>query len=126
MKLNKNGWGTTEMIMISIILLLALIVSIFFISRLYGSFDNSNSNKIYNDLEIKLADASRKYVRDYNIEVVDNYRISYELLRENGYIGELKDADNNSCNGYALITKLNNKKYYHGYITCNNYTSKDY
>lgn len=126
MKLNRNGWGTLEMIIISVILLLALIVSIFFISNLYGSFDNSHSNKIYNDLETKLADAGRKYVHNNNIEIEDNYRISYELLKENGYIGELLDSEKNACNGYALITRLNNKNYYHGYVSCNNYTSKNY
>ncbi len=124
MKLNKNGWGTLEMILISLILLLALIVSIFFISKLYGSFANANSNRIYNDLENKLADAGRKYVEDKNINITSSYQISYELLKENGYINSLKDKDNSDCNGYVLVSRINNINYYNGFITCNNYITK--
>ena len=126
MKLNNKGWGTLEMILISLALLVMLIVSIYFISRLYGSFDNSNRNKIYMDLESELADAARTYIRKNNIDITSNYRISYEALKEANLIDELKDSNGHDCNGYALVSILNNKKYYNGYVSCNNYTSKNY
>lgn len=126
MKLNNKGWGTLEMVLISLALLVMLIVSIYFISRLYGSFDNSKRNKVYMDLETKLAEAARIYVRINNIDVTSNYRISYETLKEANLIRELKDSSGNDCEGYALISILSNKKYYNGYVSCNNYTSKNY
>ncbi len=125
MKLNNKGWGTTEMIVISLALLIALIVSIYFISKLYGSFSLSNSNKIYVDLENNLVKATRKYVRDNDINVVTNYRVSYELLKQNGYINELKDSNNKDCNGYVIITNLDSKVYYKGYVICENYVTEN-
>jgi len=40
MKLNNKGWGTTEMFLLSGGLLIALLVAVFFISQLYGSFES--------------------------------------------------------------------------------------
>ena len=47
---NKNGWGTMEMVLLSGGLLLALFIAIFFIVRLYGSFESAVGNKQYIDL----------------------------------------------------------------------------
>ena len=44
MKLNNKGWGTVEMLLLSGGLLIALLVAIFFIYKLYSSLDNSYTN----------------------------------------------------------------------------------
>ena len=36
MKLNKNGWGLVEMLVLSGILLLFLLIAVYFIHKLYG------------------------------------------------------------------------------------------
>ena len=122
MKINNKGWGTAE---ISLALLLALIVAIYFISKLYGSFALSKSNKIYMDLEDKLASSARNFIKDSNIEINDRYQVSYAFLKQNGYINDLKDANNEECNGYVLINKLSNRPYYKSYITCQNYSTEN-
>lgn len=53
MKLNNKGWGTVEMLLLSGGLLIALLVAVFFIYKLYSSLDNSYSNIIIEDNNIK-------------------------------------------------------------------------
>ena len=126
MKLNKNGWGTIEMLLLTGGLLIALIIAIFFISKLYGSFSNSVGNKQYMDLENRLETAAKEYMNDNNIEVNGDYRTTYSTLKSNNYIGELTDIDGNSCNGYVEITVVDNIDHYRGYLLCDNYQTTDY
>lgn len=126
MKLNNNGWGTLEMLLLSGGLLIALIVAIFFISQLYGSFAGSVGNKQYMDLETKLEDAAINYVKDKNIAISGEYTIRYETLNNNGYISELKDTNGNNCNGYVTVNTIDNINHYKAYISCNNYETLNY
>ena len=126
MKLNNKGWGTMEMMLLVGGLLIALIVAIFFISKLYGSFGNSISNNTYFELETKLESAAKEYVRDNNIQIDGETRISYETLKEHNKIDNLYDQDNNSCTGYVTISRIDNINYYKGYISCPNYISDNY
>ena len=126
MKLNNKGWGTMEMILLVCGLLIALLVAIFFISKLYGSFDKTISNKNYFELETKLESAAKEYVRDNNIQIDGETRISYETLKEHNKIDNLYDQDNNSCTGYVTISRIDNVNYYKGYISCPNYISDNY
>lgn len=126
MNLNKNGWGTTEMLLLSGGLLIALIVSIYFISELYGSFDKAVGNRHYVDLETKLESAARDYIKDKNIEVNGEYNITVTSLIESNYIDDFKDPYNSDCDGYVKITNQNGIIYYSGYISCKNYQTNNY
>lgn len=53
MKLNKKGWGTVEMLLLSGGLLIALLVAVFFIYKLYSSLDNSYANIDYQNNEVR-------------------------------------------------------------------------
>ena len=107
-------------------LLLALIVAIFFINKLYGSFDKAVGNRYYMDLETKIEDAARKYINDYNIIDPFNYRISLDTLQSGKYIDNVKDSNGNKCDGYVIVNKLNNINYYNAYISCPNYITTNY
>lgn len=127
MKLNKNGWGTTEMLLLSGGIILALIIAIYFISQLFGDFENSFSNKNYADLEVSLQDAAKKYVRDNDIIVENSYRISLYDLKQNGYINSFKDNNDEDCNGYVVVNNYGNINYeYKAYILCNDYMTNNY
>ena len=126
MKLNNKGWGTMEMFLLTGGLLIALLVAIFFISKLYGSFDKTISKKNYFELETKLESAAKEYVRDNNIPIDGETRISYETLKEHNKIDNLYDQDNNSCTGYVIVTRVDNINNYEGYISCPNYISNNY
>ena len=126
MKLNNKGWGTMEMILLVCGLLIALIVAIFFISKLYGSLNSTIGNKDYFELETKIESAAKEYVRDNNIQIDGERRISYETLKENNKIDNLYDQDNNSCTGYVTVTRIDNINYYKGYISCPGYITDNY
>lgn len=126
MKLNKKGWGTVEMLLLSGGLLIALIIAIYFIGKLYGSFDNAVSKKSYIDIENKLENAARKYVLFNNITLYDTNKLSYNTLKNAGYIDNLMDENGNSCNGYVLIETVDNIDHYTAYISCPDYQTKNY
>ena len=126
MKLNKNGWGTMEMFLLSGGILIALIVAIYFIAQLYGSFSGAVGNKQYVDLELSLENAAREYILDKNININGEYKISYETLKSNGYINKLEDINGNNCDGYVRINNIDNLNYYYGYISCDEYRTLNY
>jgi len=126
MKLNKNGWGTLEMLLLSGGLLIALIVSIFFISKLYGSLSGAVGNRQYIDMENKLENAASEYVNEKEIQINGEYKITLDTLQAAGFIDELKDIDNKNCYGYVKITNVDNINHYSAYITCNGYETINY
>ena len=126
MKLNKNGWGTLEMFLLSGGLLISLLVAIFFISKLYGSMGNTLGNKQYIDLENKIENAARKYINDKEISISGEYKLTLTSLKNDNYISDFNDNFGNSCNGYVLITNVDNINYYKGYILCNDYQTNNY
>ena len=125
MKLNKKGWGTLEMLLLSAGIFVALLVAVYFISKLYGSFDNSIKNKDYADMEAKLAEAAKKYVIENNITNSDSLTIYSDTLEVLGYIDSLKDKDNYPCTGYVVVSKVDIVNSYKAYIVCRNYKTTD-
>jgi len=115
-----------EMFLLSGGLLIALLVSIFFISKLYGSMDVTFGNNAYKNLENKLEIAAKEYIEDFDISVSGLYKISLSTLKYHGYINELKDSDGNNCNGYVIIDNEDEVYNYKGYILCNDYQSNNY
>ena len=126
MKQNKNGWGTLQMILLSGGLLLALIVAIFFISKLYGSLGSSINNKEYMDLETRLENAASMYIRQNNINVEDTFRVSLKTLQDSGLINDFKDSLGNNCDGYVLVINNSLTNSYEGKINCLHYTTLNY
>ena len=126
MKLNKNGWGTLEMVLLSIGLLIALLIAIFFISRLYGSLENSIGKKEYMNLESKLEEAAKDYVNQNNIIIESELRVSYDTLKAENFIDNLQDKKGRSCSGYVIINHVENNNLYHAYISCNDYKTVNY
>ena len=114
------------MLLLSGGLLVALLVAIYFIGKLYGSLDNAVNNKQYIDLENKIENAARQYINFNNITVIDMQRINYETLVNTGFIDNLLDTNGNKCNGYVLINVVDNISYYSGYIKCPNYETNNY
>lgn len=126
MKLNNRGWSTTEMLLLSGGLFIALLVAIFFISKLYGSLELSTANNQYVDLENKLERAAKDYINKNNIIVTDELRISLNTLKSGDFITDLKDKDGNDCNGYVTVVDINERYYYSSFISCENYKTTNY
>ena len=79
MKLNNGGWGFREMIYLSCGLLIALGISIFYISRLYGSLEKSFDKNDYFELETKLENAAIAYKNDRELDINGYYKIKQTL-----------------------------------------------
>ena len=126
MKLNKNGWGTLEMFLLSGGLLIALLVAVYFIGVLYGNLDNATNKRQYIDLENKLENAAKEYVTVNRIDVYDNQVINYDTLYNTGYIDNLVDNKGNNCTGYVRINIIDFINHYYAYISCKNYKSNNY
>lgn len=125
MKLNNKGWGTMEMLLLCGGLLIALLVSVFFISKLYSSFGKPVINN-YVELEAKLVDAGKKYIADNAIEVKDTFKVNSEILKIDGYLKELKDSNGNECTGYVRANNENGIIKYYGFVKCQGYTTDNY
>ena len=126
MKLNNKGWGTMEMLLLSGGLLIALLIAVFFISKLYGSFENSVANRQYVDLENKLEDAAKEYVRKESISVQSELRISATTLKDKNYLDNLTDNEGNNCSGYVSVMNSNGTNYYSAFISCPKYETINY
>ena len=64
------------------------------------------------------ADFKKVFAKKYN----SKSKISYNKLKELGYINNLKDENDNECDGYVLYD--NNT--YTAYINCENYITDGY
>ena len=126
MKLNNKGWGTIEMLFLSGGLLVALLIAIFFISQLYGSFEAATGNKVYFDMEERLESAAREYIIDNEMNDYGEYKITLATLKNNNYIKTFVDNDNKDCNGYVLVSKTSASTLYNAYISCKNYQTTNY
>jgi uncharacterized protein YpmB len=103
-----------------------MVVLIVGMLTVFGFFYKSKTT-IYDELEEKLVDASKKYV-DANFlypQDKDELKVTKEELVDNQYLDELK-KDDNDCSGYVIV-KLSNGVYtYKAYIKCPNYKTKGY
>ncbi len=124
--MKKNGWGTLQMLLLSGGLLLALLIAVFFISKLYGSYEGSKSNKEYADLEARIENAAALFIRLNSIEVSSSFRVDLDALQNSGLVNDFKDDLGNSCDGYVIVIKNDIAYDYEGRIKCPNYTTLNY
>lgn len=126
MKLNKNGWGLVEMLILTGIIVFFFLVAIFLIYRLYSNMDKIVVNKDYVDTtafkntEISLEDAANRYLNNKyeNLENTNTIVLTKNKLENMGYIVGAIHAD---CDGYVLSSIINGKNNSDAYITCSDY-----
>ena len=133
--LNKNGWGFRTFIISGSIPFIALLITSFFIMRLYSSLPNLNEFMLdpltYQNIEENLNDDSIDYINEYYTEEITTgvIVVSTDNLLKYGIIEDkdLTDTENNdSCSGYSLIRKENNKLTSESFIKCDDYISDGY
>ena len=124
MHLNNRGWGTREMIIMTAFLLLMLAISWYYISTLYQGVLVRNAvsieNEHYDLVKNRLVNSAQKYYYDNSLE--GPALLSYELLKEKGYISDIQDFIDFSCNGYVTV----NNGVFKPYINCKDYISEGY
>lgn len=117
MKLNKKGWGYTEFLIISAILLILLLIASYYIYSLYNALNGSSVN-IYDNLETKLVTAAMEYDMDYDFNDI----ITSKKLINKKYLDGMYDNNGDSCTGYVKKEKKNLK----AYIDCKYYQTSGY
>jgi len=128
MVLNKNGWGLKEMLILSGVLLIFLIVSIYFIISMYNNFNNDVMATNYEALEEKLEKQARIYLNDYYDEILTNdyITITRNVLKSYNLDVVLEDNKGNSCSGYVMANKTHAKVEVNAYIKCDDYQTNGY
>lgn len=138
----KNGWGFLEFFFFLGLFIVCLLVTAYALRKVgllnedwkfvdfYDKGKDSNENDIYkySDIETKLIDSTKKYIKDfYNNNLgVDTLNIKISSLINNNYISEVRDKDEN-CTGYVSVYKDdNNVVIYTPYLKCKNYVSNGY
>ena len=124
MHLNNRGWGTKEMIVMTLFLLLLLGISWYYIKTLYDGALARNtvtiSSEYYDNVKSSLKKSAQKYYDDFDLS--GTVVLSYDLLKKNNYISNLRDFIDGSCTGYVIV----NNGVFKPYIKCDNYTSEGY
>lgn len=116
----KNGWGFLEFFFFLGLFIVCLLVTAYALRKVgllnedwkfvdfYDKGKDSNENDIYkySDIETKLIDSTKKYIKDfYNNNLgVDTLNIKISSLISNNYISEVRDKDGN-CTGYVSVYK---------------------
>lgn len=86
-----------------------------------------NKSSEYKKLEERLVDTAKKYVDAKFLYPDENksVKINYSEMKDAGFGEELK-KDNDVCDGYVLVQSNGTVFTYKGYVSCPNYTTKDY
>jgi len=81
----------------------------------------------YKKLEEELVNYAEKYVeaRFLYPEESQSLKITLDDLKTEGYLQELK-KDDDSCDGYVILSHNDFAYHYKGYIKCSKYTTKSY
>ena len=132
--LTNHGWGYRAYIIASSVILLFLIITTFFVIRLYRGFSIINEASVdevtYSDLEESLNDLAIKYVNEYkdgNIDMGVAIVSTKHLIEENLLNKESLVANGENCSGYSLVRKNEDDILYsESYIKCKTYTTEGY
>lgn len=132
--MNNKGFGLTNLLFFSLIFMLFLLACVYLINVNYRNTIKTNKIKdeqeiTYYDIEIKLVNSARKYMKNNYPNLKEDIEIPIKLdtLIENNYIAPIKDLKTfNECNGYVLFSIKNNNIEYNPYIKCDNYITVGY
>ncbi len=88
-------------------------------------FVYKNKIKKYEALEEKLESVAKSYVDQNFLYPSSSIVVTYEELKSSGMIDELK-VDDEECDGYEVVSHVNNTFKYKAYVKCDNYKTKNY
>ena len=109
MQLNEHGWGLKEMLIWVVLILVFLLISVFYISKLYTGIDSKNYEKdvIY---------ATKEYINNTygNDNIPENMYIPITVLDEE------TDYNFKKCTGYVETTIVDGEVKIDNKVVCNN------
>ena len=145
MKLNKNGWGYAEFFAFLLVFIVCLVLTAWGLRKfglldenwhfvdLNNITDNNNNNNqpkvTYASLREDMVSATMKYISKYydNKLGLDTLHIRVSQLKNEGLLGEFKDAEGNKCSGYVSVYLDDlNRIQYDAYLKCDDYVTSGY
>ncbi|MGM9834581.1 MAG: hypothetical protein ACI31M_02220 [Bacilli bacterium] len=136
LKLNNKGWGMSTMIVCTSLILVALLITSFYVIRLYSQIDDitdsSNSTEeekidysVYHKMETDLGNGAVNYLKELSINLNDlSYNITYETLKTHNFVNKFVDIKTNKeCIGYVVV---DNNYRYDAFIKCDSYETEGY
>lgn len=146
LNLDEAGWGLGSMIIFMCIIIIFIIIVAVEIKRVdeerrddsittttagertstpssITEPDNSNFSKVV----VTLRDTARKYSEENELYLADGepYILSMSRLINDGYMGR-PYYENQSCSGYAKVTKYGNDLEVESYVKCGTFQSTGY
>ncbi len=118
--MNIKSMNRLSVIWGSILFLLVVLLTIF-------GFVYKNKSGDYKQLEEKLVESAKKYVDAKFLYPEENksVKITYSEMKENSFIDELKKEED-VCDGYVIVKSNGTVFQYKGFVSCPNYTTKEY
>ncbi len=105
------------MIIIAIVLVLGLT---------FIGYSLSTKNKVYYDLEDKIESSAKGYYSQYPEEFPNSKTLITSVkLIESNFLDNLTNSEEN-CEGYVIVTNVNNFYKYKPFIKCEHYITKKY
>lgn len=139
MKLNNKGWGLSDMIICSAILIIALFFIVFYafqftkekkVETTKPTSDPVQETITYPTIENSIREASLNYMDKYYYDDIGSGVITIPVsnLLYNHLLEEsdLITSDKDTCDGYALVYKKNQDYEVEAYIKCAHYTTKEF
>ncbi len=120
----KKGFTLVELIAVVVILGIILVIAV---PRITDVIESAKINSVIKNEEM-LVRATRNYLvsKDEKLptEIGDTEEITLEELQNNDLISSIKSPfGNNNCNGYVLITKINDTNFdYTPHLNCVDYS----
>ena len=143
LRLNDKGFGTKDMIIYTCVILFFLILADLLILSFYKKQDRIDMHDLveekpvdkskgafyiyYQQQESNLKVAGLSYARDKKLNAVNDFTISIGILKDNNYIKDIRDSEDNTiCSGYVVIKNTDYDYDVKPYIKCNSYTTDGY
>lgn len=139
--MNEKGFGLKEFIIMFAVVFVAMLIIMSLFRNISSKTETEPQEKqdeeeredvTYKDLEQELKLAAERYQNDNysgSIENPEVWTLSYSMLKENGYLDEIKDIKDKDteCTGYVKFVQDGGVITYTPYLKCgSNYETKGY
>lgn len=123
LKLNQHGWSMKEMILLSSILFAFLLLIVFMIAQIQGSFSKSEVDvEMYENVEWNVLNSAIDYYGE-NFDGDENVRVTTSKLVKDGYLdSSILKVNQDTCSGYVKFSNEDPRVY----IRCGKYKTKGY
>ena len=130
--MNNGGWGLRVMLVFCIFISLFFLFSTNIVGKAWEGITSKKEikeNITYFDLERKIMNSAKKYIKNTYVDIENNIEIPVKLttLINYYYLAPIKDIHTKEeCSGYVMFIKNENDIKYKSYLKCDGYKTNGY